>query len=282
MKNLEMMCSMNRSTLEDRVNPKLYAQELIHQFNITEPPIDVKKIIADLKIRYREEELGLIDCDGSLLRNGNKAIIIVNSSVVHVSRRNFTAAHELGHYCIKGHDCEEYNCSKSDMESFSLANKRIETEANLFAAELLMPEQIFRKATNNMPYTFEIIERIAEMFDVSLSAAAIRYIEFTLEKYAVIFSINNKIAWTKASKSFKYELRSRELSSHSYAYDAFNPGIPLPDKYEQIYPYAWIIDPGVPDDLNVQEHSIYFKNMNAVLTLIKIVLPEEEEDLYEE
>jgi uncharacterized protein DUF955 len=59
-------------------------------------------------------------------------------------RRRFTLAHELGHWvcqCLEGRTAPVY-CRADDLEPG--ADRSLEREANVFAAELLMPEPLIR------------------------------------------------------------------------------------------------------------------------------------------
>ena len=85
-------------------------------------------------------------------------------------RNRFTIAHELGHYYL--HHLLPRASNESDLQ-FSLARggrDRAETEANVFAASLLMPETEFRKFWLRRPDAW----RAAAHFDVSPDAASLR------------------------------------------------------------------------------------------------------------
>jgi hypothetical protein len=67
-------------------------------------------------------------------------------------RRRFTVAHELGHFLIPTHvpnSDGQFLCSADDMNIISRVTQerraRVESEANRFAALLLMPPPFFRK-----------------------------------------------------------------------------------------------------------------------------------------
>lgn len=266
---------MRNFSLEESLSPEWYAKGLIQKLNIKNPPIIAKDIAEQLTIRYIEEDLENENVDGALYRKGDKVLIVINSQIDYDERRNFSGAHEIGHFIIPSHNAESYSCSKSDMEVYHSIKKAVESEANRFAAALLMPDEFIVRVTKDKTFSFETIQFIAETFKVSLSAAALRFTEFTNERCAVFFSQNGEIAWGKASQGFKYSLRRGNLLDKTYAYDFFYENETLPDKFEQVYPYAWIADANVPDSLNVQEFSTCFKSINAVLSLVKI---EDEED----
>lgn len=266
---------MSNFSLNQGLSPEWYAKSLLHKLNIKKPPIIAKEVAEQLDIRYREENLENEKVDGALYRKGNKALIAINSQIAYEERKNFSGAHEIGHFVIESHNAESYSCSKSDMEIYGSTKKAVEAEANRFAAALLMPEDFIIHAVKGKAFSFDTIHNITEVFKVSLSAAALRFVEFTEERCAIIFSQSGEIAWSKGSRSFRYSLRRGRLLDQTYAYDAFHGDEMLPKKFEQVYPHAWIADADVPDDLKVQEFSCYFKNINAVLSLVKL---EEEND----
>jgi Zn-dependent peptidase ImmA (M78 family) len=109
------------------------------------PPVPLEKIVRSLGADLKEEAT-TDDLSGFLLRDvrRNKAVIGVNSSH-HEVRRRFTIAHEIGHLLL--HEGERlhidstgdlYQIKRRDSEA-SLGTNTDEKEANLFAAELLMP-----------------------------------------------------------------------------------------------------------------------------------------------
>jgi hypothetical protein len=62
-------------------------------------------------------------------------------------RRRFTLAHELGHWvcqCLQGATAPRY--CRADVIGLDPQAKALEREANVFAAELLMPEEAIREA----------------------------------------------------------------------------------------------------------------------------------------
>lgn len=86
-------------------------------------------------------------------------------------RQRFTLAHELGHYFLHSRQGE------NPLQAFRLGTSLAEQEANYFAAELLMPEEMFKKDFGSLSKNLEIddkISKMAEMYHVSFSAATVR------------------------------------------------------------------------------------------------------------
>lgn len=115
-----------------------------------------------------------------------KYCILVNAKQ-SAGRKTFTIAHELGHYLMhktkldleneiisgaKGIDLESQAfIARQDITADSSREYRqLETEANKFAAEVLMPKNIFLEKC----MALDSIDDVAAYFGVSISAATIR------------------------------------------------------------------------------------------------------------
>ena len=81
-------------------------------------------------------------------------------------RHRFTIAHELGHYFLHSRQGKVPMVAGRDG-----TNRRVEWEANWFAAAFLMPEDAFREAARK--YGTDPL-RLAGQFLVSVEAAAVR------------------------------------------------------------------------------------------------------------
>lgn len=118
-------------------------------------------------------------------KDNGKYCILVNSKQT-AGRKAFTIAHELGHYFMhrtkletdkeivsgaKGIDLDSRFITRQDITADSTQEyRRLETEANKFAAEILMPKEIFLQKCMEL----NSIDDVAAYFGVSISAATIR------------------------------------------------------------------------------------------------------------
>jgi hypothetical protein len=112
-------------------------------FEGVELPVPVEAIAEDL-LGLHVEEAALDGVSGLLLPT--KREIVLNAADV-APRRRFTLAHELGHWicqCLEGRTAPIY-CRAEEVGPDPAA-KNLEREANVFAAELLMPEPAVRRA----------------------------------------------------------------------------------------------------------------------------------------
>lgn len=107
----------------------------------------------------------LLEEDGSIYVNGPHDFEIILPRYTSPWRDRFTISHELGHYFLHSNQGEIQ--LKADRKGKA---GRVEAEANMFAAGLLMPEQAFRKEYNKT----KDIARVAAKFGVSTDAAEIR------------------------------------------------------------------------------------------------------------
>lgn len=81
--------------------------------------------------------------------NNGQAYIMVNDNITNDGRRNFTIAHELGHYFLC-HELKNGKCYDENIFEDGTAADVIESEANYFASCLLMPESKIRPAFLSM------------------------------------------------------------------------------------------------------------------------------------
>lgn len=77
--------------------------------------------------------------------NNGQAYIMVNDSISNDGRRNFTIAHELGHYFLC-HELKNGQCFDANILEDGTDIDSIEREANYFASCLLMPENKLKPA----------------------------------------------------------------------------------------------------------------------------------------
>jgi hypothetical protein len=119
-------------------------------FGGPEIPVEVESIAEDLLgLRVEEREL---EWSGMLLPAERTIVLNLAESPRNdppLRRHRFTLAHEIGHWvchCLEGGapSLEPSFCRATDIAHD--VDRRIEREANIFAAELLMPEAAVRAA----------------------------------------------------------------------------------------------------------------------------------------
>ena len=105
-------------------------------------------IIQEEGIKFKEIASSNAKFIGALTFGNNKqTYIMINKGIENIGRRNFTIAHELGHYFLnhKLHT-SSFLCQEDHIVEGSDVSNRIEQEANYFASCFLMPKQIIKGA----------------------------------------------------------------------------------------------------------------------------------------
>jgi len=144
------------------------------------------------------ESVDIKGFDGALFANEarNRWMLLYNNGLTSPGRIRFTQAHELGHYILHRLKRDEFRCSSDDMLSWE--EKNIEAEADLFASFLLMPLNDFRSQLTT-DVNIELLRHCAMRYGVSLTAAALKWIECTEESAVLILSRDGFMKWAYSS-----------------------------------------------------------------------------------
>ena len=120
----------------------------------------------------------------------------------HHPRTRFSIAHELGHYFLEGHRAYLLRTGKSHPSKGEfLSDRTIETEADAFAAGLLMPSRLLGPLVNKGELTFSHIEEWANTFKTSVTSTARRAIEISDFPCALIGVREGRVAFTFHSRA---------------------------------------------------------------------------------
>lgn len=140
----------------------------------------VEKLEGSIIIK-NYEPLDFSAPEGYIEKNTQGTFTITINSNLPEKRKIFTIAHEIGHLFLHmGYliDDEKWNNMDSyDYVYFREGRSETEWQANEFAAELLMPEELFReKIRENVDYNTNTceIEPISNFFNVSDDAVITR------------------------------------------------------------------------------------------------------------
>lgn len=153
--------------------------------------------------------------DGMLVYDEDSFHIHLNmdrGNSLELPRGRFSFAHELAHFFIEEHRIPLMTGEVSPHGSLHdfKHNDKIENEADYFAACLLMPEKIFRRAPRNKKFSIETIFKLAHIFQASFMATALRFVEIGTHPIFVIVSEKNVVRWWASSVDFpKWKHRFR-------------------------------------------------------------------------
>ena len=141
--------------------------EIVGRF-LSRAPIDLYGIAGGLGLGVRLRHDWPDSISGSITRDGPQYIVTLNGHHA-AARQRFTFAHEIGH-CILHRDLIGDGIT-DDGHYRSGQPGYIESEANTYAANILMPAKLMRQAWIGGRQSRA---QIAELFAVSQQAAGIR------------------------------------------------------------------------------------------------------------
>lgn len=245
---------------------KARARELLDKYCIEDPSdLNIKEIANAENLMIKEEDTrGHI---GRIYIEGDAGIITIDNKIKEEGRKNFTIAHEVGHFCLEKE--REYFCTKADILNF-WQKKNYEQEANIFAAELLMPEEWIKKYVKWKDEALGTLENAAEIFGTTLSSMSLRYAECGKFPIAVIFSQDKRVKWSSINKDFPFQWveNGQKVNEYSNAIE-FYKGNDLGREPGDILADAWFLkDHNYEKEKHLYEQNVPMKRHNAVLTFV--------------
>jgi hypothetical protein len=242
------------------------AETILKRLGITEPAeIDLEAVAWHLgaRVRYRS----LDRCEARIIGTGNCAVITVNT---HSSRRRqrFSIGHELGHW---HHDRGRVLfCAAEDIGRAATGHLGAERIADRFASRLLMPEYLFRSVAGaHRRLTFDAVRAIADVFDTSRTATAIRLVEGNYFIGCLICHGPKGRKWFARSP----DVPERWFPRQDLAHDSFAFAVLFADAAEDKFPRrigadAWF-DRWEAERYDVHEQTIRI-GQDEILTLVGI------------
>jgi Zn-dependent peptidase ImmA (M78 family) len=143
---------------------------------------------------------GLTGAEARLTRSPKLNFIRVNTGIRESGRRRFAIAHELGHLLLQ-QTSQFALCTDKDLLPF-YTNNPDELEASVFAAALLMPTKMFQPLCQTSAPSLKYVAELAQRFQVTLTAAATRYIQFCPHRCCLVASTDGKIRYHRKTDDF--------------------------------------------------------------------------------
>lgn len=201
---------------------------LLEELGIEEPEeIDIEAIAERCGATVTYEVLS--GCAARLLGNRDRAIITVHVGA-SVGRRRFSAGHEIGHWMRDRHQVAHACVDRAFKEEWGPHNP--EQRANRYAAELLLPDAMFKPRVRGKPITFTTVDDLAELFRASRTATAFRLVEIGPLPAMLVCSSSDRRRWFKRSEDVTLWPRER-FGAATVAADLLeNPTAPEPGPTE--------------------------------------------------
>ncbi|WP_151814181.1 ImmA/IrrE family metallo-endopeptidase [Acinetobacter junii] len=210
------------------------AQKVLRKYNLV-PPYDIMTLVE--KKATIAFHIFPFKADGITVNiKSEKPRIYINSAFgIPKTRQRFTIAHELGHIFLPWHkgtiasDINEY-CSSTHS-----TYREMESEANRFASELLMPSDWINSILEqNIPFKARV-EKILQDAGVSLEAALIKIDNTCTQRRTIVVFFNDQcvqeITGSKAKKFHFYETKYSDVVARIHSLNDV-------DQYEEFSIYG--------------------------------------------
>lgn len=140
------------------------ARALLKRAKVKTSPVYINEIVPLLKKEYDLKAIEALDLSdhlsGFLIQESQMSAIAYNKGH-HIHRQRFTTAHEIGHLVLGHNVCDEGDVSPNE-----------ESEANIFASELLMPLEFIKRDIKAGGFS---VPDLAEKYLVSEQAMGHRF-----------------------------------------------------------------------------------------------------------
>jgi Zn-dependent peptidase ImmA (M78 family) len=250
------------------------ANQVLDQIPVLVPEdlLLLNQIAFRLGARVVEEDLGGSEAS-IIIVPGNKAIITISTKVLSTERKRFSIAHELGHFQIHRNRIGFNLCSSSNIETFMGKPVDIEQEANQFASNFLLPERFVARIFSKSEPSMDLIGEVASSYEVSLTATALRFTEFTEEPIAVVLSRGGRIVFFKGAKAFTesdvFVNVGEAVGGNTMAGKLRNDQI-SGEGWRKVLASDWLRKGEYRRDARIQEWSVYMPRYDNILTLLWI------------
>lgn len=176
--------------------------DILNDLGIIEPgDIDIEAIAEDCGATIRYQPLS--GCAARIMGYRDRAIITIDEDTPR-PRQRFSAGHELGHW-MRDRGQVAFQC-KSENFVRDWSAESPETRANRFASDLLLPAKMFRARLRRQPVTFDTVRQLAEVFCTSITATAIRLVEYGDLPSILIYNSSRKMEWSFPSSEVKSKI----------------------------------------------------------------------------
>lgn len=243
-----------------------------------EPRLSSRVPIEDLCLQFDIQSIGELETDGfeaAIIMDELKASgAILVAKGRSDERRRYSIAHELGHFLIPAHRPSSgtaFECSLSDLHLLDPKDRdrrrRVEAEANRFAAHLLMPPGEVRARVRQTDATLESIVAMARAFGVSKEAMARSWVDANREPVAIVVAHRGRILRRYRNEYFPWlPDGAGRLPADSLA-AGLKPAPGIFSQVEEVDPTVWFSEREAKRALSMREQVLGQRDGYALVLL---------------
>lgn len=252
-------------------NAELTARRVLEECGLTDSTeLPLAEIILGRRAFYDEQPL--IGKEGEIVSVKGKSIITINSTIAFETKKRFAAAHELGHYEMHKDLHPVFSDTEEDLLSWYKGGPH-EMEANEFAAEFLMPSEVFYNECKGKKFGPEVIEHLSKRFQISKTAAILRFAKRGNHPVMIVYCKDNKMKWWKKSDDFYHFLLFSHDSpppSGSVAYELFSSGTSYKgeEQKQQVWKGDWFQLKDNEKESPFFEYCLFAKTYNYSISIL--------------
>ena len=197
-------------------------------------------------------------------------------------RSRFSLAHELGHFLIPSHrptKAHPFECSLDHLLMLDVKNRdkrrRIEAEANRFAAHLLMPPRRVRTAIAGSAGDLQSIIAMSSEFGVSKEAMARAWVDANHHPVAIVIAHRGRVARQYRNDDFPWLITAKGHSlpgTAAAALASLTPG--SYSQTEEVDPEEWISERDAKRVLELSEQ-VLAQSGGYAMVLLRAELDDE-------
>jgi Zn-dependent peptidase ImmA (M78 family) len=181
----------------DEFRAVLKAREFVRKVNPTSIPVPVEKYAQEVGAVIRpQSDLGPDEAGYCFQSNGNH--FICTNANDRVERQRFTVCHELAHIVLG------LPSQHGSLPWWSYAKRPLaEILCDVFAAELLLPHDLFKPEAESAAINLAAIEDLAGRFQASLTATGSRYAAVVSTPLAFVLSEQGQVRYASRSTALR-------------------------------------------------------------------------------
>jgi len=245
------------------------ARKLIRDIGVSSVPVDIVPfaIAANARIKTVHDLNG--DESGQATQLKGKHVIIVNGNH-REERQRFTALHEIAHIVLELPS--QHHGSKLRTDTLLRYGRRPPEEmlCDVFAAECLLPYDLFSKDVNDIDISMAAVKNLAEKYKASLTTTGSRFAVNANEPCAFVLSEAGQVRYVSRSKylneikgwiDFNIPLPKRSVA-HRLTQNSFKT-----EDYDELASDVWF-NGGIRNRPMLVEEAILLREWDQCLSLI--------------